>query len=291
MTKVIRVLLMAVLVFVTIAVFQWMSCEACAEGSTVMYCTGNNVNERKANNTKSVVVRKHEKGERVHVIAEENGWFQLTNGHWMSSEYLHTADEVGEWFVANSFEYMYVRAENLNIRAEPSTKSNKMGELKAGTRVKVLSIEKRWALLDNGFYVNDSYLKFTPEELMEYYMNKYDDIIFISISNQYSYYYYGGEIIGAADVVTGKDTTPTPIGLYTVRYRDIDCYLMEDSFVHYFTAFVGGIGIHDASWRTSFGGTRYHKHGSHGCVNTTYSFAELVYSKSREGKTKVLVIS
>ncbi len=30
---------------------------------------------------------------------------------------------------------------------------------------------------------------------------------------------------------------------------------------------VDGIGIHDANWRTSFGGDIYKTDGSHGCVN------------------------
>ena len=291
MVKGMKVLLMVILVFVVVTAFQLWNCEARAESSMVMYCTGNNVNERKANNTKAANVRKHEKGERIHVVAEEGGWYQLTNGHWMSGDYLATAEEAGDWIVINSFEYMYVRASILNVRTGPSTRYDKSYELKAGTRVKVLSIERGWALLEGGGYVNADYLSFTPEEVMKYYMKKYDDLIVISISNQYSFYSYEGEIIGSADVVTGKDITPTPTGLYTVRYRDTDCYLMENSFVRYFTAFVGGIGIHDASWRTTFGGTRYHNHGSHGCVNTTLSYAELVYNTSREGKTRVLVVS
>ena len=33
--------------------------------------------------------------------------------------------------------------------------------------------------------------------------------------------------------------------------------------------FIGyNIGIHDAKWRTKFGGENYVKNGSHGCVNT-----------------------
>ena len=31
--------------------------------------------------------------------------------------------------------------------------------------------------------------------------------------------------------------------------------------------FCGGYGLHDASWRSSFGGSIYKRSGSHGCVN------------------------
>ena len=51
-----------------------------------------------------------------------------------------------------------------------------------------------------------------------------------------------------------------------------NCWLSgEDYNVHvdYWIGFVGyTIGIHDADWRTKFGGTNYVRNGSHGCVNT-----------------------
>jgi lipoprotein-anchoring transpeptidase ErfK/SrfK len=30
----------------------------------------------------------------------------------------------------------------------------------------------------------------------------------------------------------------------------------------------GSVGIHDADWRSSFGGEIYKTNGSHGCINT-----------------------
>ena len=42
--------------------------------------------------------------------------------------------------------------------------------------------------------------------------------------------------------------------------------------------FNGGIGFHDAAWRSRFGGTIYLTNGSHGCVNLPYSAAQTLYS-------------
>ena len=36
-------------------------------------------------------------------------------------------------------------------------------------------------------------------------------------------------------------------------------------------------GLHDATWRDSFGGTIYQTNGSHGCVNLPYKMAEIIY--------------
>ena len=51
--------------------------------------------------------------------------------------------------------------------------------------------------------------------------------------------------------------------------------------------FNGGIGLHDASWRSSFGGSIYKTNGSHGCVNMPYSVAEAIYNNI-EDKTTII---
>ena len=39
----------------------------------------------------------------------------------------------------------------------------------------------------------------------------------------------------------------------------------------------GEIGMHDASWRSSFGGTIYQGNGSHGCINMPGWAAQSLY--------------
>ena len=43
--------------------------------------------------------------------------------------------------------------------------------------------------------------------------------------------------------------------------------------VTYWMPFNGNIGIHDASWRYSFGGEIYKRNGTHGCVNAPIIFS------------------
>ena len=42
--------------------------------------------------------------------------------------------------------------------------------------------------------------------------------------------------------------------------------------------FNGGIGLHDATWRSQFGGNIYVSNGSHGCVNLPYKVAEIIFN-------------
>ncbi|MDE7429949.1 MAG: L,D-transpeptidase, partial [Lachnospiraceae bacterium] len=37
------------------------------------------------------------------------------------------------------------------------------------------------------------------------------------------------------------------------------------------------VGMHDATWRSEFGGNIYMTNGSHGCINLPYSVAQEIY--------------
>ena len=52
--------------------------------------------------------------------------------------------------------------------------------------------------------------------------------------------------------------------------------------------FSGGCGIHDATWRSSFGGDQYLYDGSHGCVGVSLSNAKTIYNNVSVG-THVVV--
>jgi len=47
--------------------------------------------------------------------------------------------------------------------------------------------------------------------------------------------------------------------------------------------FNGGIGLHDADWRSKFGGTIYQTNGSHGCINLPPKVAAQVYENAYKG--------
>ncbi|MCJ7690790.1 MAG: L,D-transpeptidase, partial [Clostridiaceae bacterium] len=53
--------------------------------------------------------------------------------------------------------------------------------------------------------------------------------------------------------------------------------------VTYWMPFFGNIGIHDASWRYSFGGEIYKARGSHGCINAPIYLAKTIFENIEEG--------
>jgi lipoprotein-anchoring transpeptidase ErfK/SrfK len=53
--------------------------------------------------------------------------------------------------------------------------------------------------------------------------------------------------------------------------------------VTYWMPFNGNIGIHDASWRYSYGGNIYRRNGTHGCVNVPKYLAKRIFENIEEG--------
>ena len=104
------------------------------------------------------------------------------------------------------------------------------------------------------------------------------------------HYFKNGEVITQGPIVSGKDSTPTPLGVNQIFYMEPDT-TMAGSHVDFAMYFVRGrgIAIHNAPWRKHFGGSRYHKKGSNGCVNTPYEVAQLIYDNCRTNVTTVVV--
>ncbi len=105
----------------------------------------------------------------------------------------------------------------------------------------------------------------------------------VNLTQQHLYFYKGGTLIIDTDFVSGRMTTKrvTHEGIYYVYYKQSPAVLKGDDYetpVTYWMPFDGGEGLHDATWRGSFGGDIYKYGGSHGCVNLPYSAAEIIYN-------------
>lgn len=131
------------------------------------------------------------------------------------------------------------------------------------------------------YNVVDSSQNETTESIEVKVTPKKNAHIIVSISKQKLTYYEYGEAVLTSNVVTGINGK-TPIGTFKVRDKERDVILKGadyESFVSYWIAFKGNsFGFHDASWRSSFGGTVYKNHGSHGCVNMPYSKVKQLYN-------------
>lgn len=124
----------------------------------------------------------------------------------------------------------------------------------------------------------------------------------IDISSQHVYFYQDGNCVWDSKCVTGTATDPdraTPTGVFALKYKQRDRVLRGrinpqtgkpsyESPVAYWMPFNGNIGLHDANWRSSFGGNIYLKSGSHGCINLPPKNAKTLYELITPGTVIVV---
>lgn len=99
-----------------------------------------------------------------------------------------------------------------------------------------------------------------------------DTYIEIDYTNQHLWYYKDGDLVSDTDIVSGNlnKHNGSVDGVFKIAYKQKDATLVGEGYsspVSYFMPFAYNIGIHDASWRSSFGKQIYKTSGSHGCIN------------------------
>lgn len=110
----------------------------------------------------------------------------------------------------------------------------------------------------------------------------------VDMSAQSVYYYKNGKLKFSTSCVTGKMTADrkTPECVAYIMYKQPTATLNGQGYsspVKYWMPFVGNVGFHSASWRSSFGGSEYISNGSHGCVNLPESSAAILYKYAKPG--------
>jgi len=121
-----------------------------------------------------------------------------------------------------------------------------------------------------------------------------DTFIEVSLDEQYMWYYVDGEVYVETPITSGSyahgGTDPRVVSVYTKIPNKWLTGPTWHSFVKYWVAIQGAIGIHDASWRSKYGGDEYKYNGSHGCINTPEEAMKKLYDKVEIG-TPVIVYS
>ncbi len=112
----------------------------------------------------------------------------------------------------------------------------------------------------------------------------------VSIEDQRMWCYKDGQLIVDTPVVTGditKEGRATPTGSVWAIDARVSPWTLRgadyETEVTYWLPFNGNVGVHDATWRSNFGGSIYKGDGSHGCINTPYDNAEKIYAAVRIG--------
>lgn len=109
-----------------------------------------------------------------------------------------------------------------------------------------------------------------------------DSYVEINLTAQHLFVYDKGKLIVESDFVSGNVAKghSSPTGAFGLTYKTMNAVLRGEDYetpVTYWMPFAGDVGMHDATWRKSFGGNIYKTGGSHGCINLPPSVAKTIY--------------
>ncbi|WP_026498161.1 L,D-transpeptidase [Butyrivibrio sp. WCD2001] len=124
----------------------------------------------------------------------------------------------------------------------------------------------------------------------------YSTYVDVDIDGQCMTYYENGQVALQSPIVSGNPNrgNGTPRGTYTIQSHIAGKNLVGPTWNVWvdrwmqFTPNPCHIGLHDASWRSSFGGEIYKTNGSHGCVNLPHDTAVALFDRVNVG-TPVVV--
>jgi L,D-transpeptidase-like protein len=101
------------------------------------------------------------------------------------------------------------------------------------------------------------------------------DRVVISLSDQMAYLYRGGTLMAATTIATGRDSKPTPSGIFSILRKTAMYHSKKYDAPMPFAQFFdpAGIALHAGSVGTK----------SHGCVHLPAAFAKKLYSVTDVG--------
>lgn len=110
----------------------------------------------------------------------------------------------------------------------------------------------------------------------------------INLTAQHLFFYKDGELVIESDFVSGNPSrgNATPDGAYSLTYKERNATLKGQNYrtpVSYWMPFNGNVGMHDSSWRSTFGGSIYKTNGSHGCINLPPAVAATIFENIEQG--------
>lgn len=181
--------------------------------------------------------------------------------------------------------------DTVGIARKIKTSTNKIVEVKGGFYGwKINFADETKALLEN--IKLGEILEKEPIYTQKALSRDKDDIgntyVEINITRQYLWFYKGGKLITQGAIVTGNPNkgNSTKLGIYMLNYKEKGSTLIGHNYeaeVTYWMPFNGNIGIHDASWRYSFGREIYKRNGTHGCVNVSLYLAKKIFDNIEDG--------
>ncbi len=257
--------------------------------------TSSELNIRDNPNTDANIIKTFEKNTELEVIAKvDNGWLLVKNngiigyvhGDYTTSILESAKKQYPELNIKDLdiIKIVQSTSDNLNIRTNNNTESKIIRQLDKNESIRVLDEYGDWYFIMTNEYefgfVNKNYTE-TLEGIF----------VIVDISKQRVYLYNNNELYLIGFITTGKSSTPSDIGLFSIWYKGTDEEIIPGYLVHFWMPYnLAYEGLHDAeNWRKyGYGTDNYINNGSNGCINMLYEDAKIIYENVSIG-TKVLV--
>ena len=257
--------------------------------------TISDLNIRMNPNTDAKIIKTFEKNTELEVIAKvNNGWLLVKNngitgyvhGDYTTSLLEKAKEQYQHLNIQNLNieKIVYSTANKLNIRISNNTESKIIRELDKYESVRVIKEYEDWY-----FVVTNEYeFGFINKNFTE---NLNGIFVVVDISKQRAYLYNNNKLYLIGFITTGKSSTPSDIGEFSIWYKGTDEEITPGHLVHFWMPYnLAYEGLHDAEeWRQyGYGTDNYINNGSNGCINMHYEDAKTIYENVSIG-TKVLV--
>lgn len=194
------------------------------------------------------------------------------------------ADDLSN-YIDKTIEKELLEYDTVGNEIDFKTHSGKTIKVSGGTYGNIFSSD------DETVYIIDKFKKFenevnrTPIYSQEMVNELGDTYLEVDIANQMMYHYKKGKLCCSSPIVTGDAHLhrDTPKGVYYLLERVNGKYLTGENYRTWVNKWMrvtwSGIGFHDATWRSNFGGSIYKTNGSHGCINLPKSYAYKLYDE------------
>ncbi|MDY3960329.1 SH3 domain-containing protein [Romboutsia timonensis] len=196
--------------------------------SNIAIVNTDGLNFRNGAGTSYSIIKVLNKGEKVEVISESNGWSKVKHDSrlgYVASQYIDKA--------TTNYTIKEVNTDGLNVRTGPSTSYATIGKLNKGTRVEVISESAGWSKINYNnktAYVSSGYLKAvstsTPDTKPEDTTQQYKEIKVVNTDGlnvrkgpSTSY-----ESIGKIDKGTSVEVISESDGWSKINYKNTTAY-------------------------------------------------------------------
>ena len=186
------------------------------------------------------VVGKLMDGSACEILEELDGWYKITSGGiegYISNEYVLTGDAAKEAAIDLVLDRAIVKTNNLNIRQEPSTDAEIVGQCLEGERYEILGEVDGWYQIPSGYISAEyaerdfSFNEARPLDLRAMVLNYYNNPGVSNVTNYLNIRQKPGtneKIIGKLPSHAGCEILEELDGWYKIRSGKLTGYVSSD---------------------------------------------------------------